>query len=92
VHNIPESPISNALAGRTAGDALLPEVVAGAQAAGKRVRDRFSADARPGSREEAFAAPRADAAASLAVLRGPLAGAKRASGSSGAVSEEEVPR
>ncbi len=74
---------------------LLPVVAAGAQAAGtrlrKRVRERLPAHARPRSREGAFAVPRADAA-SLAVLRGQPAGAKRTPASSGAGSEEEVVR
>lgn len=53
-------------------EAMLPEVVAAVQVAGRRLRDRFSPDSRPGSRDEAFAALRANDAASLAMLRGPL--------------------
>jgi len=61
-------------------EALLPAVVAAVQAAGARLLDRFSADARPTDRDDVVAAIDANDAASLGLLRDALAQARPGAG------------
>ncbi|MDF3291425.1 inositol monophosphatase family protein [Streptomyces silvisoli] len=56
--------------------ALLPEAVAAVRAAGAKLRERFTPDARPGGHEELIAALLANDQASLGELRAPLHAAR----------------
>ena len=84
MQNIPESSVdtprgeSNAVLADD--EALLPEVVAAVQTAGRRLRERFSPDSRPRSLDETFAALEANDETSLSALRRPLETARPGAG------------